>query len=317
MGAGQSVPDEGKPPTRGLHVLRVTPGSPASQTDIEPFFDFIVGYDDASRSPQMANIEAHGFEKVVVEHEGRRLDLIVWSSKGQTTRHVPIIPSREWSKPQQLEENTESKAATQPSLLGLSMRICDPEFSLDNVWHVLDVLEGSPAESAGLVPYGDWIVGWSGGVLASESDFYDVVEAHEDKPLRVYVYSFDFNTLREVVLVPNRQWGGEGLLGCVFGYGLLHRIPPVQEDSTLQHGQFYDEAEVFVPADKEEYKKHDYGFERDEFEAVPPSREQEASPSTSQADNVGQARLSLTSNGDTSSLHYLDPPSRSPLLPVS
>lgn len=91
------------------------------------------------------------------------------------------------------------------------MRVCEPEFSLDNVWHVLDVLEDSPAESAGLVPYGDWIIGWSGGVLAAEGDFYDVVEAvrsslcilmtfdsyfgflqHEDKPLRVYVYSYDF-----------------------------------------------------------------------------------------------------------------------------
>ncbi len=91
------------------------------------------------------------------------------------------------------------------------MRICEPEFALENVWHVLDVLEGSPAESAGLVPYGDWIIGWSGGVLAAEGDFYDVVEAvrprsrcyrfiqfinlsrkHIDKPLRVYVYSYDF-----------------------------------------------------------------------------------------------------------------------------
>ncbi len=57
------------------------------------------------------------------------------------------------------------------------MRMCEPETSLDNVWHVLDVLEGSPAESAGLVPYGDWIIGWSGGVLRAEGDFYDVVEA--------------------------------------------------------------------------------------------------------------------------------------------
>ena len=57
------------------------------------------------------------------------------------------------------------------------MRLCEPEFALDNVWHVLDVLEGSPAESAGLVPYGDWIIGWSGGILSAEGDFYDVVEA--------------------------------------------------------------------------------------------------------------------------------------------
>ena len=32
---------------------------------------------------------------------------------------------------------------------------------MDNVWHVLDVMEGSPAESAGLVPMGDWILGLS------------------------------------------------------------------------------------------------------------------------------------------------------------
>lgn len=31
-----------------------------------------------------------------------------------------------------------------------------------------------------------------------------------------------YSTLREVVLVPNRHWGGEGLLGCVFGYTVFH-----------------------------------------------------------------------------------------------
>jgi hypothetical protein len=92
------------------------------------------------------------------------------------------------------------------------MRVCEPEFALENVWHVLDVIEGSPAESAGLVPYGDYIIGWAGGVLSSENDFYDLVEAvcafgsrwtafrahepsfnqHIEKPLRVYVYSYDF-----------------------------------------------------------------------------------------------------------------------------
>lgn len=81
------------------------------------------------------------------------------------------------------------------------MRICEPETATENVWHVLDVLEGSPAESAGLVPMGDWILGvcnliqvfeyshlwcfggWSGGVLNSENDFYDLVEAVCCSPL--------------------------------------------------------------------------------------------------------------------------------------
>lgn len=58
-------------------------------------------------------------------------------------------------------EGSQSDSASQPSLLGLSMRMCEPEYANDNVWHVLDVLEGSPAESAGLVPMGDWILGLS------------------------------------------------------------------------------------------------------------------------------------------------------------
>jgi hypothetical protein len=35
------------------------------------------------------------------------------------------------------------------SLLGLSLRFCTPEKALENVWHVLEILEDSPAESAG------------------------------------------------------------------------------------------------------------------------------------------------------------------------
>ncbi|KAJ6584787.1 GRASP55/65 PDZ-like domain-containing protein [Mycena capillaripes] len=252
MGAGQST-QFATPPSRALHVLRVTPDSPASKTTIEPLFDFVVGFEGDSLASQNS-IDALVLERIVEGHEGRTLNLLVWSAKNQETR----VPSRAWSLPA-----TQSKedVAAQPSLLGLSMRMCElkqPEFAMDNVWHVLDVLEGSPAESAGLVPYGDYITGWSGGVLSAENDFYELVEAHVDKPLRVYVYSHDFDALREVVLVPNRHWGGEGLLGCVFGYGLLHRIPPQPteraagtstppelQDTTDE----YEEQELFVPAD--------------------------------------------------------------------
>ena len=93
---------------------------------------------------------------------------------------VPIMPSRAWAMPHSpVNGNGKNGNGSneQPSLLGLSMRMCEPELSTDNVWHVMDVLEGSPAESAGLVPYGDWIIGWSGGVLSAENDFYDLVEA--------------------------------------------------------------------------------------------------------------------------------------------
>ncbi|KAG8956501.1 hypothetical protein FRC03_010775 [Tulasnella sp. 419] len=228
MGAAASHPEGDQPPSQALHVLRVTPGSPASLAGIQVFFDFIVGI-DGKIGGQWAT-DAHNLEKIVESHEGSSIILTVWSSKSRTTRNVSITPSRDWT----LSSSSSSVNATngtQPSLLGLTLRLCSPEFALDNVWHILEILEGSPAESAGLVPYGDWIVGWSGGVLSKEADFLDLVEQHVERPLRVYVYSYDFDTLREVVLVPNRKWGGEGLLGCGVGYGLLHRIPQIRGDN--------------------------------------------------------------------------------------
>jgi hypothetical protein len=83
MGAGQSSHSQAQPPSRALHVLRVTPSSPASQTDIEPFFDFIVGFEGDMMSSQ---IDASELERIVEGHEGRNLNLLVWNSKNRETR---------------------------------------------------------------------------------------------------------------------------------------------------------------------------------------------------------------------------------------
>lgn len=84
MGAGQST-SEVHPPSRALHVLRVTPSSPASKTTIEPFFDFVVGFEGDSLSAENS-IDAAQLERIVEQHEGRVLNLLVWNSKNQQTR---------------------------------------------------------------------------------------------------------------------------------------------------------------------------------------------------------------------------------------
>ncbi|EJD45083.1 hypothetical protein AURDEDRAFT_32638, partial [Auricularia subglabra TFB-10046 SS5] len=177
-----------------LHVLRVVAGSPASQTSLEPFFDFIVGVSGFDASAVDITQDAALDELEVLVARGLSLELIVWSSKTRERRLVPIVPSHDNGQ------------------LGLRMRVCRPGFAHDKVWDVLDVLEGSPAESAGLVPFDNWIVGWSESPLCAKGDLYEV---HIEKPLPVYVYSYDFDTLRDAALVANRQWG-EGLLGYVF-----------------------------------------------------------------------------------------------------
>ncbi|SNX82458.1 related to GRH1 - acetylated protein, involved in ER to Golgi transport [Melanopsichium pennsylvanicum] len=238
MGASESrlrVDDSNEAPRQGYHVVRVAANSPAHLAGIEPFFDFCVGIDgvalDPSKDVDGGDTTGLGAWKSLEEREGTQVILNVWNSKRQQLRQVPLVPSRQWSsQPSTSSINgTSSEAKSQPSLLGLSLRLCNPSQALSHVWHILELLEGSPAESAGLVPFGDFVIGWPGGALQAEGDFYELVEAHIDRALRLYVHNSDYDHTREVIIVPNREWGGEGLLGCGVGYGLLHRIPKPQD----------------------------------------------------------------------------------------
>lgn len=41
-------------------------------------------------------------------------------------------------------------------------------------------------------------------------DLFSLIETHEAKPLKLYVYNTDTDNCREVVITPNSAWGGEG-----------------------------------------------------------------------------------------------------------
>lgn len=51
-----------------------------------------------------------------------------------------------------------------------------------------------------------------------------------NRPLRLYVYNNEYDVTRMITMTPARNWGGEGALGCVLGFGALHRVPaPLNE----------------------------------------------------------------------------------------
>ncbi len=132
-------------------------------------------------------------------------------SQGQRTRtiHIPV-------------------SAGNPSL-GLSLQWTSLS-TVSNIWHILDVPANSPADLAGLLPYSDYILGTPEGVLHGESGLGELVEDHIGRPLRLYVYNNEYDVTREITIHPSRDWGGEGALGCVLGYGALHRLPaPLSE----------------------------------------------------------------------------------------
>lgn len=45
--------------------------------------------------------------------------------------------------------------------------------------------------------------------LQSE-DLFSLIESHEGKGLKLYVYNTDTDNCREVVITPNSAWGGDG-----------------------------------------------------------------------------------------------------------
>ena len=98
------------------------------------------------------------------------------------------------------------------------------------------MIPNSPADQAGLLPYGDYIVGTPEGLVRGESGLGELVEDYLSRPLRLHVYNHEYGVVREVTVTPSRSWGGEGALGCTLGFGALHRIPPPLEEPPAAPG---------------------------------------------------------------------------------
>ncbi|XP_052813292.1 Golgi reassembly-stacking protein 2-like [Mya arenaria] len=206
MGGSQSseVPGGG---TEGYHVLRVQDNSPGYAAGLEAFFDFIVAIGNTR-----LNQDNDTLKELLKSNIGKPVQMTVYSSKTQAVREVVISPSTSWGG---------------QGLLGVSIRFCSFEGANENVWHVLEVQPNSPADLAGLKSNTDYIIG-ADSILHESEDLFTLIESHESKPLKLYVYNSESDSCREITITPNSAWGGEGSLGCGIGYGYLHRIPKCQ-----------------------------------------------------------------------------------------
>lgn len=190
--------------TEGYHVLRVQENSPGSKAGLQAFFDFIVAI-SGTRLDQ----DNDTLKQILKNGVGKQIPITVYNSKSQSVRSINIVPSQSWGG---------------QGLLGVSIRFCSFEGINENVWHILEVHPSSPAESAGLHSFSDYIIG-SDAILHETEDLFALIEAHEGRSLKLYVYNADSDNCREVTITPNVSWGGEGSIGCGIGYGYLHRIP--------------------------------------------------------------------------------------------
>ncbi|KAJ8103199.1 GRASP55/65 PDZ-like domain-containing protein [Lipomyces tetrasporus] len=209
MGNEQSMQQSGSSGllnSYGFHVLNVADNSLAKEYGFETYFDFICGIN----GHQIEDGNADLFAKEIRNCAGRSVKFAVFSAKGQKLREILMsLPS--------LSDGSTLQ-------LGLSLQWA-PLALTDIVFHVLDVQPESPVYNAGLQADSDYIIGIEGHKLLSEHALGEVLEENVGKELTLQVYNHDYNTVRLTTIVPNRSWGGEGLLGCGIGFGFLHRLP--------------------------------------------------------------------------------------------
>lgn len=59
--------------------------------------------------------------------------------------------------------------------LGLALQWM-PLSSTDDVWHIMDVTPNSPADLAGLLPYGDYVIGSPEALVRGDGGLADLIE---------------------------------------------------------------------------------------------------------------------------------------------
>ncbi|CAF9935984.1 hypothetical protein IMSHALPRED_010418 [Imshaugia aleurites] len=187
----------------GFQVLR----NKNSDIPIEPWYDFVIGINGR----QIEEPDAYSFAVEIRNCAGSNVALTIWSAKGQRVRTLQVA------------------VPTPSPTLGLTLQ-WTPLSSTEDVWHILDVIPDSPADIAGLLPYGDYIVGTPEGNVHGEAGLGELVEDYLSRTLRLWVYNHEYAVTRLVTITPSRSWGGSGALGCVLGFGALHRLPaPLNE----------------------------------------------------------------------------------------
>jgi len=150
----------------GFQVLR----NKNTELPLEPWFDFIIGINgrtlvltlaksqaELSSNIKQDNPDPSLFTTEIRNCAGSTISLGIWTAKGQRIREIYVSVPKET-----------------PSL-GLALQWM-PLSSTDDVWHILDVTPNSPADLAGLLPYGDYVIGSPEALIGGDSGLAELIE---------------------------------------------------------------------------------------------------------------------------------------------
>ncbi|SBT85685.1 golgi re-assembly stacking protein, putative [Plasmodium malariae] len=207
-------------------VIKVSENSPASECNIEIFFDYIVQADNLKLLDGFRYTYDNFVEKLR-QNENKELLLLVYNCRYNEMKQVKIIP-RKWKG---------------NGLLGINLSY-ESSNAMNEGVRVLEIFEGSPAFKSNLIEYSDYIIGQENNIFRNQDELTNYIDTNylnyikekKTEPFRLYffVYNKDTEKIRKVQIEPNNSWGCKGLLGCNIGTGFIHKIPFCKNDNFIK-----------------------------------------------------------------------------------
>ena len=114
---------------------------------------------------------------------------------------------------------------SEDGLFGLMIR---REFylnAMERVFKILKVINNSPAYAAGLISDKYFLLGLTLYSYNDLNNLNNIFFAQNQKKLEICVFNKVTFEIKYVSIIPNKDWGGKGILGCEIGSGILNQIP--------------------------------------------------------------------------------------------
>ena len=93
-------------------------------------------------------------------------------------------------------------------MLGATIRYESFADAHNNILFVQDVYLDSPAHTAEIHPFKDYILGTREICFKNLDEFAKYIEVNLGQEIKLHVYSIDLGNVREVSLTPKKDWGG-------------------------------------------------------------------------------------------------------------